>query len=157
MKIQPLMFALISHNRRRHRAPGRGASRKNSYSPRPLFSSMFPIVCTRKGEPTSAANAWCRDSQKLTTAEEGRPAPRFRTIQVCPKSAARKHAQALALSNAHISPYWQQRAFSGSVKTGPALNGPMTPRLLAWRSPPPQSPAVRSRGRGHTRAASPNA
>jgi len=53
----------------------------------------------------------------------GRPAPRFRTIQVCPKSAARKHAQALALSNAHISPYWQQRAFSGSVKTGPALNG----------------------------------
>jgi hypothetical protein len=30
-------------------------------------------------------------------------AARFRTIQVCPKSAARKHAQALALSIGHIS------------------------------------------------------
>src|SRR6516162_9057614 len=34
-----------------------------------------------------------------------------------PQSAARKHAQALALSNGHISRHWRQRAFSGSVKT----------------------------------------
>jgi hypothetical protein len=45
---------------------------------------------------------------------------RFRTIQDCPKSVARKHIQALALSNAHIPLLWQQKAFSGSVKTGAA-------------------------------------
>ena len=33
------------------------------------------------------------------------PNPAFRTIQVRPKSAARKHAQALALSNGHISAF----------------------------------------------------
>src|SRR5262249_12201284 len=49
---------------------------------------------------------------------EGRPTPRFRTIQVCPKSVARKHAQALALSNAHIPVLWRQKAFSGRVKIG---------------------------------------
>jgi hypothetical protein len=41
---------------------------------------------------------------------------RFRTIQVCPKNAARKHVQALALSNGHIPRLWQQRAFLESVK-----------------------------------------
>jgi hypothetical protein len=40
---------------------------------------------------------------------------RFRTFQVYPKSAARKHAQRLALSIGHIPRLWQQKAFSGSV------------------------------------------
>jgi hypothetical protein len=55
----------------RRRAPAVGLVEKTHIPPRPLFSSMFPIACTRKGEPTSSANAWCRDSQKLTTG--GRP------------------------------------------------------------------------------------
>ena len=45
---------------------------------------------------------------------------RFRTIQVYPKSAARKHAQALALSKPHISRHWRQKAFPGSVENGKA-------------------------------------
>jgi hypothetical protein len=40
------------------------------------------------------------------------PSCGFRTIQVCPKSAARKHAQALALSIARIPRLWQQRLFA---------------------------------------------
>ena len=45
--------------------------------------------------------------------------------QVLGASAARKHAQALALSNAHIAPYWQQKTFSGSVKTENASPVPL--------------------------------
>ena len=65
----------------------------------------------------------------------GRLTPRFRTIQVCPKSAARKHAQALALSKGHIPRLWPQKAFSGSVKTGPPeipVGLPLK-RALVWR------------------------
>ena len=47
--------------------------------------------------------------------------PRFRTIQVCPKSAARKHSQALALSKPHISRHWRQKTFPGSVENGRAV------------------------------------
>ena len=39
----------------------------------------------------------------------------FRTIQVRPKSAARKYAQGLALSIGHISRLWKQKAFCRSV------------------------------------------
>ena len=68
---------------------------------------------------------WVRDDMRIFTIATvktlaNQRASRFRTIQVYPKSAARKHAQALALSNAHISRLWRQRAFSESVKTGKA-------------------------------------
>src|SRR5262249_38154451 len=61
----------------------------------------------------------------------------FRTFQVYPKSAARKHSQALALSNGHIPPYWRQKAFSGSVKSAtPPSEPPPPPRSF----PPPRAP-----------------
>ena len=44
--------------------------------------------------------------------------PRFRTIQVYPKSVARKHAQALALSIGRIPRLWQQKAFCEKCRTG---------------------------------------
>jgi len=41
------------------------STRSRPHPPWPLFSPRFPIACTGRGP--SAANAWCRDSQKLTT------------------------------------------------------------------------------------------
>jgi hypothetical protein len=59
---------------------------------------------------------------------------RCRTIQGRPKSAARKHAQALALSKGHIPRLWRQKAFSGSVKTGPLESGALPlERAFVWQ------------------------
>jgi len=62
-----------------------------------------------------------------------------------PKSAARKHAQELALSNAHISRHWRRKAFSGSVKTGPLEFPGALPRERAfvWQHAGGPSPAER--------------
>jgi len=58
-------------------------------------------------EPLAIVLSWCGWRHV-----EGRLTPRFRTIQVYPKSVARKHAQALALSIGRIPRLGNKRLFA---------------------------------------------
>src|SRR6516162_8377810 len=102
------------------------------------LGSATRTFSTRCGTPS-----WHRTGSKTSgdrrfvaigvTSAAGAAAPRtrpFRTFQVYPKSAAGKHAQALALSIGHISRLWQQRAFSESVDSARTLS---SERAFVWQ------------------------